>query len=53
VLTLLRAGRSNQEISVALAIDKSTVKAHIGRLLRKVGVNNRIALTMHPFTQIE
>jgi DNA-binding NarL/FixJ family response regulator len=53
VLALLRAGRSNREIGVALAIDESTVKAHIGRLLRKVGVNNRIALTMHPFTQIE
>jgi len=53
VLALLRAGRSNREIGVALGIDESTVKAHIGRLLRKVGVNNRIALTVHPFTQFE
>jgi DNA-binding NarL/FixJ family response regulator len=53
VLELLRAGRSNREIGLALEIDESTVKAHIGRLLRKVGVNNRIALTMHPFTQFE
>jgi DNA-binding NarL/FixJ family response regulator len=53
VLALLRAGRSNREIGLALAIDQSTVKAHIGRLLRKVGVNNRIALTVHPFTQFE
>ena len=51
VLQLLRAGRSNREIGLALGIDISTVKAHIGRLLRKVGVNNRIALTIHPFTQ--
>jgi DNA-binding NarL/FixJ family response regulator len=51
VLELLRAGRSNREIGLALGIDESTVKAHIGRLLRKVGVNNRIALTIHPFTQ--
>ena len=51
VLELLRAGRSNREIGIALGIDESTVKAHIGRLLRKVGVNNRIALTIHPFTQ--
>jgi DNA-binding NarL/FixJ family response regulator len=27
------------------------VKAHIGRLMRKVGVSNRIALTVHPYTQ--
>ncbi|MGD0889742.1 MAG: response regulator transcription factor, partial [Acidobacteriaceae bacterium] len=53
VLELLRAGRSNREIGLALEIDESTVKAHIGRLLRKVGVNNRIALTIHPFTQFE
>ncbi|MGA2897444.1 MAG: response regulator transcription factor [Acidobacteriaceae bacterium] len=53
VLELLRAGRSNREIGIALGIDESTVKAHIGRLLRKVGVNNRIALTIHPFTQFE
>lgn len=53
VLKLLRAGRSNREIGVALTIDESTVKAHIGRLLRKVGVNNRIALTIHPSTQFE
>jgi len=51
VLELLRAGRSNREIGRALTIDESTVKAHIGRLLRKVGVNNRIALTVHPSTQ--
>jgi len=53
VLNLLREGHPNREIALALGIDESTVKAHIGRLLRKVGVNNRIALTIHPFTQFE
>jgi DNA-binding NarL/FixJ family response regulator len=53
VLALLHAGRSNREIAVALGIDQGTVKAHIGRLMRKVGVSNRIALTVHPFTQLE
>jgi DNA-binding NarL/FixJ family response regulator len=51
VLNLLRAGRSNREIAISLGIDEGTVKAHIGRLMRKVGVNNRIALTIHPATQ--
>ena len=36
----------------ALKTDEATVKAHLGRLMRKVGVSNRIALTMHPFTQL-
>ncbi len=53
ILDLLRAGRSNREIAHALGIDEGTVKAHIGRLLRKVGVNNRIALAVHPFTQLD
>ncbi|MDP9052425.1 MAG: response regulator transcription factor [Acidobacteriota bacterium] len=51
ILNLLRAGQPNREIALTLGIDEGTVKAHIGRLMRKVGVNNRIALTVHPFTQ--
>ena len=53
VLTLLHAGQSNREIALSLGIDEGTVKAHIGRLMRKVGVSNRIALTVHPFTQVD
>jgi DNA-binding NarL/FixJ family response regulator len=53
VLGLLHAGRSNREIAKALLIDESTVKAHIGRLMRKVGVTNRIALTVHPLTKLQ
>jgi DNA-binding NarL/FixJ family response regulator len=53
VLGLLHAGRSNREIATALDIDESTVKAHIGRLMRKVGVTNRIALTVHPLTKLK
>jgi DNA-binding NarL/FixJ family response regulator len=52
VLQLLRSGQPNREIAHSLGIDEGTVKAHIGRLMRKVGVNNRIALTVHPFTQV-
>lgn len=46
VLELLVAGRPNREIAAALGIDAATVKAHVGRLMRKVGVENRIALTI-------
>ena len=53
VLNLLREGHPNREIALALGIDESTVKAHIGRLMRKVGVNNRTALTVHPLTQTQ
>jgi DNA-binding NarL/FixJ family response regulator len=46
VLRLLVAGRPNREIARALGIDVVTVKSHVGRLLRKVGVENRIALSV-------
>jgi DNA-binding NarL/FixJ family response regulator len=52
VLRLLREGHGNREIAASLGIDEGTVKAHIGRLMRKVGVSNRIALTVHPFAQL-
>ena len=53
ILSLLRGGQPNREIALALGIDEGTVKAHIGRLMRKVGVSNRIALTVHPLTQVD
>jgi DNA-binding NarL/FixJ family response regulator len=46
VLSLLVAGSPNREIARELRIDEGTVKAHVGRLMRKMGVGNRIALTM-------
>ncbi len=47
VLNLLIEGRPNRDIAATLGIDEGTVKAHISRLMRKVGVGNRTALTMH------
>ena len=46
VLRLLMAGQPNREIARALGIDEVTVKGHVGRLMRKKGVTNRIALTL-------
>lgn len=46
VLNLLAEGNSNREIGAALGIDIATVKAHVSRLMRKVGVDNRVALTL-------
>lgn len=50
VLELLVAGRSNREIGQALGIEERTVKAHVAKLMRKVGVQNRIALSVHAIT---
>ena len=51
VLELLVHGASNREIGKALNIEERTVKSHLASLMRKVGVQNRIALTMHALNQ--
>jgi DNA-binding NarL/FixJ family response regulator len=50
VLEMLVAGRSNKEIAAPLGITERTVKAHVSKLMRKVGVQNRIALSVHAIT---
>ena len=50
VLDMLVAGRSNKEIGAPLGIGVRTVKAHVARLMRKAGVQNRIALSIHAIT---
>jgi DNA-binding NarL/FixJ family response regulator len=50
VLRLLVAARSNREIARNLGIEERTVKAHVAKLMRKVGVENRIALSIYAVT---
>jgi DNA-binding NarL/FixJ family response regulator len=46
VLKLLVEGHPNRVIARELGIDLATVKKHVGALMRKVGVKNRIALSV-------
>ena len=46
VLSLLVLGQPNRQIASHLGVDETTVKAHVGRLMRKAGVGNRTALSM-------
>ena len=46
VLELILLARSNREIAAQLGIEERTVKAHVGRLMRKTGAENRIDLSM-------
>ncbi|MBD2463560.1 response regulator transcription factor [Oscillatoria sp. FACHB-1407] len=41
VLRLMAQGMSNQVIGTTLSISESTVKAHVNRILSKLGVNDR------------
>lgn len=46
VLRRLVEGHPNRVIAEELGIDVATVKKHVSALMRKVGVNNRIALSV-------
>jgi DNA-binding NarL/FixJ family response regulator len=42
VFTQLAAGRSNREIAVELHLSEGTVKIHVGRILTKLGLRDRV-----------
>jgi DNA-binding NarL/FixJ family response regulator len=50
VLEMLVAGRSNKEIAALLGIEERTAKTHVAKLMHKVGVQNRIVLSVHAIT---
>jgi len=50
VLKMLVSGMSNKEIANPLGIEERTVKAHVASLMRKLGVQNRVALSVHAVT---
>ena len=47
VLALIADGRSNKEIADTLSISEPTVKKHVGRLLEKLGVQDRLQIGLH------
>lgn len=49
VLQQLAAGRSNAEIADALYLSEATVKTHLGRVLSKLGVRDRVQAVIVAF----
>ena len=51
VLELVLMAQSTREIASRLGIEQRTVKAYIGRLMRKTGADNRVKLAASPLSR--
>ena len=47
IVELVAAGKTNKEIAALLVISLNTVKAHLGNIMGKLGVRNRVELATY------
>ena len=47
VMKLVASGMSNQEIAEKLIVQEGTIKIHVHNIYRKIGIKNRVDLTLY------
>ena len=47
VMRCVATGLSNQQIAEKLIVSEGTIKIHVHNIYRKIGINNRVDLTLY------
>jgi len=51
IIALIKQGKTNKQIAMALCIEETTVKAHLRRVFKKLNVASRLELAIKAYNE--